>query len=177
MILSIVGIALTSITFGQLLSQEEGGMLFYRLSYNSASDRLEHYLSEVPERRASGDQFDAPLNSIIFFEPMEREMDVENWMTLPFETDYYEEELSVEDWMTVPFETDYYEEELSVEDWMTVPFETDYYEEELSVEPWMTEPFEISYHEAELSIEPWMTRPFILEEEIQVEDWMLSSWF
>jgi len=177
MILSMVGIALTSITFGQLLSQEDGGMLFYRLSYNSASDRLEHHLNEFPERRAYGDQFDTPLNSILFFEPMEREIELEPWMTVPFETDYYEEELSVEDWMTKPFEISYQEEELFVEDWMTKPFEISYQEAELFVEDWMTKSFEISYQEEELSIESWMTRPFILEEDIQVEDWMYSSWF
>jgi len=140
MIISIVGIALTSVTFGQLLSEEDGNHRFHTLSYNSASDRLlNHQLNEVPERRAYGDQFDAPLNSIVFFEPMEKDIDLENWMVVPF----------------------------NIND----------YEEELFVEPWMTEPFTISDYEAELSIEPWMTSPFILEEDIQVEEWMLSAWF
>jgi hypothetical protein len=139
MILSIVGIALTSITFGQLPSQEDGGMLFYKLSYNSVNERLEHYVNEIPHRGAYGDHFDAPLSSITFFEPMEKDIELENWMTEPFEIGYYEEDLTVENWMI--------------------------------------EPFEIGFHEAEISMESWMTHPFILEEDLQVEDWMHSSWF
>ena len=138
-ILSVVGIALTSITFGQLLPQNDGDILYYQLSYNSAGDRLEHHLIEFPERRAYGDLYEAPVASVIYFEPMETEIDLEPWITEPFETNYHEAELSVE--------------------------------------PWMTEPFEISYQEAEPSMESWMTRPFMLEEELQVEDWMLSAWF
>jgi len=138
-ILSIVGIALTSITFGQLLSQNGRGILYNTLSYNSDSDHLERHLYEFPERRAYGDQFEAPVPSLFYFEPMEKDIDLEPWMTEPFEISYFEEDLTLE--------------------------------------PWMTEPFEISYYEAEPSIEPWMTRPFVLEEELQVEEWMLSSWF
>jgi len=37
-------------------------------------------------------------------------------------------------------------------------------------------PFETNYYEVEPFIESWMTVPFILEEELEVEDWMRTSW-
>jgi len=155
--LIILGVALTSITFGQLLSQDEGGLLFYSLAYNSDNMRLEHRLDEFPERHAYGDQFDVPLSSRTYFRPMETDIAVEPWMTNPFESNYYEEEPFIESWMTTPFESNYYEEEPFIESWMTTPFETNYYE---------VEPF----------IESWMTVPFSLDEEIEVEEWMTTSW-
>jgi len=156
-ILIILGIALTSISFGQELSEDEGGILFYTLAYNPANMRLEHRLDEYPERHVHGDQFDVPMAARTYFRPMETEIAVESWMTNPFETDYFEVEPFVESWMTTPFESNYYEEESGIEPWMTTPFETDYYE---------SEPF----------IESWMTVPFDLKEELEVEDWMTTSW-
>jgi hypothetical protein len=156
-LLSIVGIALTSITFGQLLSKSDGNILFYTLAFNPANNRLENLLTEFPDKRAHGDYFEVPLASRTYFEPMETDMELESWMTVPFETNFYESELLLESWMTVPFETNFYEAEPLLESWMTVPFETNYYE---------VEPF----------IESWMTVPFILEEELEVEDWMRTSW-
>ncbi len=115
-ILSIVGIALTSITFGQLLSQSDGSILFYTVAYNSTNNRLEHHLTEFPERRAYGDTFEATLAARTYFGPMETDMVIESWMTTPFESNYYEVDPILELWMTVPF---YSEDEIEVEEWMT----------------------------------------------------------
>ena len=134
-ILSIVGFALTSITFGQLLSQSDGSILFYTVAYNSTNNRLEHHLSEFPEKRAYGDKFEAPLAARTYFGPMETDMVVESWMTTPFKSNYYEAEPFIESWMTTPFESNYYEVVPFIELWMTVPF---YSEDKMEVEEWMT---------------------------------------
>ena len=155
--LSIVGVALTSITFGQLLSQSDGGILFYTVAYNATNNRLEHHLDEYPEKRAYGDRFEIPMAARTYFSPMEADIALESWMTAPFESDYYEVEPFIESWMTIPFESNYYEVEPFIESWMTVPFECNYYE---------VEPF----------IESWMTRPFDSDDELEVEEWMTTSW-
>jgi len=134
-ILSIVGFALTSISFGQLLSQSDGSVLFYTMKYNAANSQLEHTIEDYPHRWASGDLFEAPLAARTYFEPFEADLPVEDWMLTPFESNYYEEGPFMEPWMTEPFADTYYEEDLAVESWMIQPFET---EEELRVEPWMT---------------------------------------
>jgi hypothetical protein len=156
-ILSIVGFALTGITFGQRLSQSDGSVLFYTVAYNSINHRLEHRLDEFPEQRAHGDRYDVPLAARTYFGPMETD-------------------LAVESWMTTPFESNYYEVEPVIESWMTTPFESNYYEVEPVIEPWMTTPFESNYFEADPIIEPWMTVPFDLEDEIELEEWMTTSW-
>ena len=134
-ILIIIGVALTSITFGQLLSQTDGGILFYRMAYNSTNMHMEHHLDEYPDRRAWGDQFETSMAARTYFAPMETDVAVEAWMTSPFESNYYEVEPFIESWMTTPFECNYYEVEPKVESWMTVPFNVD---EEIVVEAWMT---------------------------------------
>jgi len=134
-ILSIVGFALTTISFGQLLSQSEGSVLFYTVQFNAANNQLEHKLEEYPERWTSGDRFEAPLEARTYFEPFEADLAVESWMVTPFETDYYEAGPFMEDWMLEPYADTYYEEDLAIESWMTSPFET---EEELKLEPWMS---------------------------------------
>ena len=156
-ILIIVGVALTSITFGQLLSQTDGGILFYRVAYNSSNMRMEHHLDEFPNRRAYGDHFESSMAARTYFTPMETHVEVESWMTSPFESNYFEVE---------PF----------VESWMTSPFESNYYEVEPKVESWMTSSFESNYYEAEPMVESWMTAPFDLDEESEVEAWMTTSW-
>ena len=134
-ILSITGIALTTITFGQLLSQADGSILFYKVAYNSVNNHLEHRLDEFPERRSSGDQFEAPAAARTYFAPMEIDMAVESWMTSPFESNYYEMEPVIESWMVTPFESNYYEVEPFIESWMIRPFDAD---DEVEVEEWMT---------------------------------------
>ena len=134
-ILSIVGLALTSITIGQRLSQSDGSILFYTVAYNATNNRMEHRLDEFPETRAYGDCYDVPLAARTYFGPMETDLTVESWMTTPFESNYYEVEPFLESWMTIPFESNYYEVEPVIESWMTVPFDLD---EEIELEEWMT---------------------------------------
>ena len=117
--LSIAGVALTSICFGQLLSQNNNDVLFYTAYYNSANSRFEHRLNEYPTRNASGDQFETPGMITPFFVAMESDMVIESWMTAPFETNVYEEEPEIESWMIAPFECCYFEEEIQIEAWMT----------------------------------------------------------
>jgi hypothetical protein len=68
----------------------------------------------------------------------------------------YEENMEVEEWMTVPFDA-LVEENIEIENWMTTPFESSL-EESVTVENWMTSPFESSL-EDEIEIENWMTNP------------------
>ena len=136
--LSIVGIALSSICFGQLLSQNNSDALFYSASYNLSSKRMEHRVDPFPARSISGDHFEAPYLSRTFYVSREF-MDIEAWMAKPFESNFYEEDLLLEAWMVSPFESSYYEEDPIVELWMTIPFEFDEeIEEEIEIEAWMT---------------------------------------
>jgi len=48
----------------------------------------------------------------------EQEMDMENWMSVPFENDVMESDLNLENWMSVPFEVSVEDEVLSLESWM-----------------------------------------------------------
>ncbi len=137
-VLSLVGFALTTVSFGQLLAQSDGSILFYTVKFNDIDMHLEHHLEEYPVRAAFGDQYNAPMAARTYFAPMEVALAVESWMTTPFESNYYE----------------------------TGPF----------IEPWMTLPFKDSYREDGPEIESWMTRPFDTDDEIEVEEWMRTSW-
>lgn len=142
LILSIAGFTLTSICFGQLLSKNNNDLLFYSSHYNLASNRMEHRIDPFPARISSGDHFEAPLISRTYFVPTEFDMDLETWMSKPFETTFYEEELLLESWMISPFESSYYEADPVVEPWMTKPFESSRaIEDELEIEEWMTSPW------------------------------------
>jgi hypothetical protein len=136
--LSIVGFALSSICFGQLLSQNNSDPLFYSALYNLSSNRMEHRVDPFPARSISGDHFEAPHLSRTFYIPREFDMGIDAWMTKPFESDFYEDELLLEAWMVSPFESSYYEEDPIIEVWMTKPFESDFYDEEIEIEAWMT---------------------------------------
>ncbi|MCK5066249.1 MAG: hypothetical protein KAR16_02365 [Bacteroidales bacterium] len=175
-ILIIVGVALTTITFGQLLSQTDGSILFYTVAYNSVNNRLEHRLDQFPERRVSCDQFEAPVAARTYFVPLETDLAVESWMTTPFETNYYEVEPFIESWMVSPFECNFYEMGPSIESWMTSPFESSVAEAELNLESWMASPFNCNVAEADLLIETWMTVPFDAAESIEMESWMTADW-
>jgi len=134
-ILSIAGIAFTSICFGQLLSQNKSDVLFYSAHYNLASNRMEHQVNLYPARTTSGDHFEAPVSSRTYFVPLEFDLAIEEWMILPFESSVYEEELQIESWMLTPFESNYYEVDPIIEQWMTAPFESG---EEIEIEAWMS---------------------------------------
>jgi len=134
-IFSIAGFALTSICFGQLLSQNNSDVLFYSAYHNLASNRIEHQVNQYPARTTSGDHFEAPVLSRTYFVPIEFDLGIEAWMTLPFESSVYEEELQIESWMVSPFESNYYEADPIIEQWMTAPFESG---EEIEIEAWMS---------------------------------------
>ena len=134
-ILSIAGFAFTSICFGQLLSQNKSDVLFYSAHYNLASNRMEHQVNKYPARTTSGDHFEAMGSSRTYFVPLEFDLVIEEWMTLPFESSVYEEELQIESWMLTPFESNYYEAHPIIEQWMTAPFESG---EEIEIEAWMS---------------------------------------
>jgi len=159
--LSIAGFALTTFCFGQLLTGNNHNTPDYSAYLNSYNNRIEHWVYRYPASITGGDHFDVPLINRNYFLPLENDLEVEPWMTSPFESSMYEEDLRIESWMTAPFESNYYEKELAVESWMTAPFESNYYEKELAVESWMTAPFESNYYEKELAVESWMTHPWI----------------
>jgi len=118
--LSIAGFALTTICFGQLLSQNNDDLLYYSSYYNLASNRMEHRVNQLPARTTSGDHFEVTHNSRIYFVPTDFDMGIEEWMTKPFESNYFETDLSIESWMTKPFEQkEEIEEEIEIEEWMT----------------------------------------------------------
>jgi len=163
--LSIAGFALTGLCFGQLFSENNIDKLYYTAYYNASSNSFEHHLNSTPARTTGGDLFDSPSLSRMYSVPIEYDMAVEDWMTKPFESSYYEADLQVESWMEAPFESSYYEADLQVESWMEAPFKSSYYEADLQVESWMTRPFAIG----EL-------REDLMEEEIQLESWMSTPW-
>jgi hypothetical protein len=175
-ILITMGVALTTFTFGQLLSQSDGSILFYNVAYNPTNNRLVHNLNEFTEHRAYGDEFQAPLVTRTYFRPLVNDLVLEPWMTEPFESNFFEPEPEVESWMTAPFESNYYEAEIMIESWMTAPFESNYYEVEPFIESWMIAPFNCNYYEEDPLIESWMTTPFIPDDDLVVEDWMTQAW-
>jgi hypothetical protein len=145
-LLGIAGFALSTFCFGQLHSESRRDLVFYNSYYNLASNRMEHYVDRKPTRISSGDYFEAPVESKTFYVPIAFDMAVEEWMTTPFESTFYEADIQLESWMLSPFENSYYEEDLVVEPWMTRPFESEesfieLLEEEIEVEEWMTRPF------------------------------------
>jgi len=84
--------------------------------------------------------------------------------------DYFEAPL-VNRTYYIPIELD-----MDLEAWMTRSFESSFYEEDMQLESWMVSPFENIFFEEDPIIEKWMTRPFELEEEIEIEAWMTTSW-
>jgi hypothetical protein len=141
-LISVAGFALSTICFGQLLSSDNNEIINYTAFYNSYSSRLEHMLDIYPARSTAGDHFEAPLIKRTYFTAFEYDLEVEPWMTAPFETSVYEEPLQMESWMLSPFESGYYETELSIESWMTTPFNPGIdADEEIEIEPWMTAPW------------------------------------
>lgn len=144
--LSFAGVVLGTFCFGQLPSQSSNDLLFYSSYYNLASNRVEHHVSQFPASNSFGDYFEAPVLKKTYFVSVEFDTGLEDWMTAPFESEYYEEELQLESWMLSPFENTYYEEEILIESWMTEPFGSDeiseeVIEEEVEIEEWMTTPW------------------------------------
>lgn len=141
-ICSIAALALAGLCSGQLLAQNSNEILYFSSYYNLASNRIDHELNPYPSRSSSVEYFEAPLNSTVFFAPVEFNTDLEDWMNVSLESSFYEEEIQMESWMTAPFESSYYEADPLIEDWMTRPFNTEsLMEEEIEIEDWMTSPF------------------------------------
>ena len=144
--LIIVGFGITGLCFGQLLSENNDDVLYYTAYYKASSNSLEHHVTSTPVRTRHGDYLDAPLFSRTYFVPMEYDIPVEDWMTKPFESSYYEEEMKIESWMLSPFDCSYFEKDLEVETWMTRPFivsqqTEEMIEEEIQIESWMSTPW------------------------------------
>ena len=144
--LSIAGFALTSLCFGQLFSENNSEELYYTAYYNVSKNSFEHHLNQYPTRISGGDYFDAPAIRRIYSVPIEYDIRVEDWMTKPFESTYYEADMPVESWMEAPFESSYFEEGPEVESWMTRPFAIseqldERIDGEIEVESWMLTPW------------------------------------
>lgn len=142
-IVSVVGLALTSICCGQLLSQSEvipsSTDTYHPLNIPSVHPLV------VLERTNSGDQFDPILLYRSYYKANDNTSDLGSWNSLSLESNFYE---------AGPV----------LEEWMTEPFMNSFYEAELEIEAWMTEPFILEEERADL------------EEELEVEDWMSTSW-
>lgn len=80
----------------------------------------------------------AEVESSPYVEVSEQALELEEWMTAPFESTFSENDMVLENWMLIPFESNYAEEEIILESWMSSPFESNYAEEEVEMENWMT---------------------------------------
>ena len=138
--LSILGVTLATLAFGQLLSEHEtkkatdlamtrileaqDEVLFYTAVYNAENGRTLHQVNHKPDPKTSSPIYITPLESRTYFARKVEAM--------------YEEIPVVEDWMTTPFESSLEDSELRIEDWMITPFEIEIPEEALEIEPWMS---------------------------------------
>jgi hypothetical protein len=138
--LSILGVTLATLSFGQLLSQHENNkatdlamarileaqdeVLFYTAVYNEDKSLTMHWVNHKPNANTSYPAYITPLESRTYFA---RKVDA-----------MYEEIPVVEAWMTTPFESSLEDSELRIEDWMTTPFDIEISDEALTIEPWMT---------------------------------------
>jgi len=141
--LSILGVALATLSFGQLISlheiskssdldiarymEQENEVLFYIAEYNAEKGRTTHWVNHRPGLKYYVPEYksDDPLVSRTYYARDIKAM--------------YEEIPVLEEWMTIPFGNSLEDSELWVEDWMITPFEIDFAEEALEIEPWMTE--------------------------------------
>ena len=171
-ILSIALVALATVSLGQrtyvlerLFPDEDPQIAHFTANDEYKKSRIEiwkHNLHGWASEKMTWDVYQAPVVSHTFYA---EQVEV-----------VYEEALELEGWMTRPFESSFAEEELNVESWMTKPFESSFAEEELNVESWMTKPFKGTFAEEELNVESWMTTPFEVEDHIEIEAWMATAW-
>lgn len=138
--LSILGVTLATLSFGQLLSEHETNkatdlamtrileaqdeVLFYTALYNAENGRTMHQVNHKPDANTSSPNYVTPLESRTYFARKVEAM--------------YEATPVVEAWMITPFESSLEDSELRIEDWMITPFEIELREEALEIEPWMT---------------------------------------
>jgi hypothetical protein len=145
LVLSILGVAMATISFGQLLSLQEISsekhlsmglhlndycdVLFYSADFNEEQGRMEHWLNNIPGnayQMTFADDYQAPdIFRAYFAKDVEVTYDegnllVESWMTTPFESPMFETEIWVESWMVTPFDEELLDEEsVEMEVWMT----------------------------------------------------------
>ena len=173
-LISTALVALATTSFGQLGSVMEKlfpnkseQVQYHTVEYVAESDRPERGINLVNRiYHRDADAYEAPV--------IDRTIYTSNAEVM------YESEIELESWMTMPFENMVTEEEMFLESWMTTPFEAAGYEKELSIEPWMTVPFEAVSAEDEIRLESWMTAPFKIEstvpdEELNMEAWMIAA--
>jgi len=138
--LSILGVTLATLSFGQLISlhetnnaidlnmawimESEDEVLFYTAEHNPENGRTVHRINHNPNSRYHTVTSNAPMVSRVYFTRNVKAM--------------YEEIPVVETWMIIPFESSLENYELQIEDWMITPFEYESGEETLEIEPWMT---------------------------------------
>jgi hypothetical protein len=140
LVLSILGVSLATLSFGQLLSLQETNrnmdlqmarimepqdeVLFYSTAYNAENGRIMHWVHHDPTSSFYSVTSNAPVVSRTYFhsavKPLYEEVPVlETWMTIPFKSSLEDRELEVEDWMKIPFEAaEFDEKELEIEPWM-----------------------------------------------------------
>lgn len=129
--LSIALVALATTSFGQLSSIKErlfnkqnNNVEYISAEYNRGEEsKIESWMFDLRSwstNRASRDTYVAPVVTycinleyadVVF----EDEINLEVWMSTPFETSLVEENQSLETWMTAPFES---AEFIEKEDWM-----------------------------------------------------------
>ena len=126
-IFSILGVALATISFGQLVSHPDsfnesdldlstnidhsGELLFYSTEYNKESGRVTHWLSYLPDRRLIDAAHREYKPSIVSRTYYAKEIDIS-----------YESVPVIEAWMTVPFEDGFMEPDMHMESWMSAPW-------------------------------------------------------
>jgi len=139
--LSILGVTLVTLSFGQLLSLHETNkaldlymsrmmevqdeVLYYTAHYNAENGRTVHWVNHQPDLDRLILTSTTPLVHRTYFAGRAEAI--------------YEENPVVESWMTTPFKSSLEDEELRVEEWMTTPFNTRFSEDALEIEPWMTD--------------------------------------
>jgi hypothetical protein len=162
-IASFLLIALTATAFGQISSFRDRVhpgkkqlSPFMTAEYSSRTSQFKAFLSDV-FAVGRGD-----LNPDGTTEPVVLECYITDNVDIS-----YQEEVNVENWMTEPFETG---ETLELESWMSQPFSWD---EALAMESWMSAPF---LNSEIVPVERWMTEPFNTGEMIELEEWMATSW-
>ena len=126
-IFSILGVALATISFGQMVSHHESfnesdlnlskyidhnaELLFYSTEYNEESGRVTHWVSHLPDRSLKDAAHTEYKPSIVSRTYFAKEIEViyesapviEAWMTAPYESKADEKEFEIESWMTAPW--------------------------------------------------------------------------
>jgi len=138
--LSILGVTLVTLSFGQLIAQtsntsdlnmasiieSENEVLFYTASFNAEDHRTIHWVNQIPGTyypSISSIDYESLLVSRAYFARdvkanYEEITGLESWMTIPFRSSLEEPESGVERWMITPFESEIADEDLEVESWM-----------------------------------------------------------